>query len=398
VSSRAAASATAGRRDGLQPGASAGDQTAREQLELDLVAPSGGARTRGPVRGGRATGGFRALVLAAGLGTRLRPLTDEQPKPLLAVLGVPLLARTLQALVRAGCEAAAINLHHLPEAIPAALGDRFGPMPLVYSREDPILGTGGALLPLRDFLIAGDPVVILNGDSLCAWPLRQLLQRHRRAVRQGARATLLLAGRPDPRRFGGGVAIDEQGWVTGVRGERTYGRVARRLVFAGAHALAPALLERLPDGPSDSMTALYEPLLAAGERLAAEVTWRPWHDLGTPERYRTALLDLVERAGLADWHAADAHIGAGARVRRSVLEAGARVLPAAQVDASVLMTGASVGLGARLVRVVVAPHTSVPAEAAWADVLLARWHDGITVPPHGGRVGDLLVVPLHGAR
>src|SRR5207302_1697659 len=184
---------------------------------------------------------LHALVLAAGHGSRLRPLTEELPKPLLPVLGRPLIAHTLEALAAVGCAAVAINLHHLGEAIPRALGDRFAGMPLVYSREDPILGTGGALLPLRDFFAGSDPL----------------------------------------------------------------------LVVAGAHALAPALLARLPPGVSDSMGDLYEPLLAAGGRLATLVTWRPWHDLGTPGRYLDGVLDAARAAGGArdsGWRAPDAAV------------------------------------------------------------------------------------------
>ncbi|HEV8629727.1 MAG TPA: nucleotidyltransferase family protein, partial [Thermoanaerobaculia bacterium] len=152
--------------------------------------------------------------MAAGYGTRLSPLTDELPKPLLPVLGRPLLARTLDALAAAGCEAVAINLHHLPDAIPAACGERHRGMPLVYSREEAILGTGGAFGPLRDFFAPVSTALLVNGDSLCDWPLAALLARHRR---RGTEATLLLAGRPDPRPFGGGIGVDPAGRVTAIR-------------------------------------------------------------------------------------------------------------------------------------------------------------------------------------
>jgi len=363
------------------------------QEELPLQPPPG-ARERIPVRVARQRSGVRALVLAAGLGTRLRPLTDELPKPLLPVFGVPLLVRTLQALAHVGCEVAAINLHHLPDAITAALGDRFGPMPLVYSREDPILGTGGAFVPLREVFAGARVVLLVNGDSLCAWPLPALLAQHRRALRRGAPATVLLAGRPDPRPFGGGVGIDREGRITTFRPDRVFGRVERRCVYAGAYALEPSLLDRLPDGPSDSIAALFEPLLGEGVPLQSLVTWRPWHDLGTPERYREALLDLLSRADESAWRGPESHLGAGARLRRGVLEAHARLLPAAQVEESVVMPHASVGLGARLLRTVVAPHTEVPAESAWSDVLLAKWRQGMTEPDGSRRVGELLVVPL----
>src|SRR5687768_17720631 len=95
-------------------------------------------------------GRLRALVLAAGLGTRLRPLTDVAPKPLLPVTGMPILGHTLQQLAAVGCEAAAVNLHHRGDQIRQRFGDSFAGMPLIYSEEPELLGTLGALHPLKD--------------------------------------------------------------------------------------------------------------------------------------------------------------------------------------------------------------------------------------------------------
>src|SRR5258708_39909304 len=99
---------------------------------------------------------IRALVLAAGLGTRLRPLTEQLPKPLLPVRGVPILGHTLNQLSDFGCEAAAVNLHYLSEPIRQRFGDAHAGMPLVWSEEPEILGTLGALHPLQKFLAPAD--------------------------------------------------------------------------------------------------------------------------------------------------------------------------------------------------------------------------------------------------
>ena len=332
---------------------------------------------------------MRALVLAAGFGTRLRPLTDELPKPLLPVLGRSLLGRSLEALAAAGCEAAAVNLHHRGEAIVAAFGDRWAGVPLTWSREDPILGTGGALVPLREFFAGAGEVVVVNGDSLCDWPLAALLARHRRS---GAAATFLLAGRPAPRAFGGGVAVDRRGRVVALRPGEAFGEPARRFVFAGAHVLSPALLAGLPAGPSDSMSSIYLPLLARGGTIASLVTWRPWYDLGTPSRYLEAVLDQADREAGGRWSAPGTPLPARAR-GRCVVEAGAVVAPDAVVADAVLLPGARVGAGSRLRRVVVGPGCRVPG-GDWADVLLAAWAPGTSEPAGSRREGDLLVVPL----
>ena len=336
---------------------------------------------------------MRALVLAAGYGTRLRPLTDEIPKPLLPVLGRPLLLRTLDALADAGCEAAAINLHHLAEAIPAAVGASHRGMPIVYSREQTILGTGGAFGPLRDFFAGSETALLVNGDSLCQWPLAELLTRHRR---RRAPATLLLAGRPDPRAFGGGIGIDRGGRVRAIRREPRFGPVVRRFVYAGAYALDPKLLERLPAGFSDSMRDLFEPLLAEGGRIDSLVTWRPWHDLGTPGRYLAAMLALSAKVSGAGEMGAGVRVANDAELRRVVVERGARVEAGAVVEESLLLPDAVVGPGCRLRRVVVGPGAEVTAGGAWSSVMLIRAGADTVAPPGTSRDGALLVTPLGG--
>ena len=337
----------------------------------------------------------RALVLAAGYGTRLRPLTEELPKPLLPVLGRTLLARTLDALAAVGCEAVAINLHHLAGAIPAAIGERWGAMPLVYSREDPILGTLGAFVPLRSFFAGCDEVLLVNGDSLCDWPLAALLARHRRGR---AVATILVAGRPDPRPFGGGLGVDRRGRVTAIRSDRAFGEVHRRYVYAGAYVLRPELLSRIPEAaPSDSMNDLFLPMLAAGgPPLDSLVTWRPWHDLGTPARYLDGVGDWARRTGggSGGWVSPDATVEAGARLERSVVEAGARVAGGAEVAGSLLLGGAAVGAGARLERCLLGPGATVEPGLRLAGQLVTR---SPAARPGGAARGELVLTPLDSA-
>lgn len=338
---------------------------------------------------------LRALVLAAGYGTRLRPLTDELPKPLVPVLGRPLLLRTLDALAEVGCEAVAINLHYLADAIPAAVGDEHRGMRVIYSREAPILGTGGAFVPLRDFFAGCETALLVNGDSHCAWPVRELLERHRR---RRAQVTLLLAGRPDPRPFGGGIGIDRHGRVRAIRQEPRFGPVARRHVYAGAYAIETELLARLPEGFSDSMRQLFEPLLAEGGRIDALVTWKPWHELGTPSRYLDAMLELAFRGdgGASAWTADGAQVASDAELHHVVVEQEARVGAGTQAEESLLLPRAVVGAGTRLRRAIVGFDVTVPRRSEWSDVLLTRWHAEATAAENSRREGDILVTPLRG--
>jgi NDP-sugar pyrophosphorylase family protein len=318
---------------------------------------------------------LRALVLAAGLGTRLRPLTDELPKPLLPVLGEPLLGLTLRRLVAAGCEAAAVNLHHGAGQIRRAFGSEHAGLPLTWSEEPLLLGTLGALGPLAGFFAAADLALVINGDSLCRWPLAELLRRH---LATGALATLLLAARADPADFGGGVAVDRAGKLLYLRAAAALGAVrglgsgispppargTRRRVFAGAHVLSRRVLQRIAaspaPAPADFVRDLYEPLLAEQPGcLGSLTTGRRWHDLGTPRRYLEATLDQVGARGR--WISPAAAVAPSAAVRRSSLEAGSRVAAGAIVEGSVLLPDATVGAGCEVRASILGPGVELPA-------------------------------------
>ena len=292
---------------------------------------------------------LRALVLAAGLGTRLRPLTDVTPKPLLPVTGLPILGHTLQQLAAVGCEAAAVNLHHRGDQIRQRFGDSFSGMQLVYSEEPELLGTLGALHPLKEFLAGADLVLLVNGDSLCRWPLKKLIRRFQATP---AQAALLFTAQAPPADFGGGVGIDRDGRILSFRpGDPEKGEVIRRYVFAGAHVISPRLLERVGPGKSDIVRDLYIPLLAEPEgKLTSLVTTRPWHDLGTPQRFLEGVIEWAragwpERLWRQAWLSPEALVEPGARVRRSAVEAGSKVGEGAVVERSVLLPGSRVGKG-----------------------------------------------------
>ena len=292
---------------------------------------------------------LRALVLAAGLGTRLRPLTDVAPKPLLPVTGLPILGHTLQQLAAVGCDAAAVNLHHRGDQIRQRFGDSFAGMPLVYSEEPELLGTLGALHPLKEFLAGADMVLLINGDSLCRWPLKKLIRRFQA---DSAQAALLFTAQAPPAEFGGGVGIDRNGRILSFRpNDPEKGEVVRRHVFAGAHVISPRLLERIGPGKSDIVHDLYIPLLAEPEgKLTSLVTTRQWHDLGTPQRFLEGVIDWAragwpERLWRQAWVSPEAVVEPGARVRRSAIEAGSKVGEGAVVERSVLLPGSRVGKG-----------------------------------------------------
>lgn len=340
---------------------------------------------------------LRALVLAAGLGTRLRPLTDRVPKPLLPVVGVPILGHTLAQLAALGCEAVAVNLHYLGDQIRQRFGGSFAGLPLTWSEEPGLLGTLGALHPLKEFFAPADLVLLVNGDSLCKWPLKKLLRHH---LAGNAKATLLLTARAAPEEFGGGVGIDRSGRILSFRpGDPEQGEVVRRLVFAGAHVFAPDLLGPLGPGPSDIVRDLYRPLLAEGTRLGSVVTSRRWHDLGTPQRFLEAALDWAraswpERLWRRSWVAPDASLGAGAKVRGAVIESGARVGEGAVVERSVLLPGSRVGRGSHVRETILGFGASVPAGTWIERRIVMPQLDGFALGLDDSVVGGAVYTPF----
>lgn len=351
---------------------------------------------------------FRALVLSAGFGTRLAPLTDQVPKPLTPVRGTCPLELALRRLAAAGCEAAAINTHHQGELIRRAVGEgddpRWPGMEVRFSDEPEILGTFGALGPLAAFFDPADAIVVINGDSLCRWPVKGLLRRHRR---RHAVATLLFTTAADPRTFGGGVAVGRDGRVRSFAPPATAGGGptggdgdgVRRLVFAGAQVLSPDLLARVPQGRSETVPDLYRPLIAEGAHLAAYTTGRAWYDLGTPRRLRDAALAGGARVRWSPlkpgtWIGQGARVEHGARVARTVIESEAVIEAGARARRCLLLPGARVAAGARLGGCVVGYGAVVPGTTRVSDRLICRRTADATVPPGASVVEDLIYAPL----
>lgn len=297
---------------------------------------------------------MKAMVLAAGLGERMRPLTLIRAKPVLPVLNRPLIHWTLERLRRAGVTDVAVNLHHLPRSVRSAVGDghRFG-LRVRYSFEREILGTGGGPRKLRRWL-GDEPILLVNGDVLFDFDLRDLVRRHRKS---GARATLALRPNPDPRRYAP-VVTDFGGAIRSLRG---LPRPARGTVslFTGIHVLDPALLDRLQPGPSDSVRDLYAPLVAAGERLQGVRVRGAWYDLGDPSLYLASQIAMLR--GLRALLHPQARVARGARVVRSILGEGAQVEAGARIERSLLWEDVKIGSGARVSGSVLASGVRIAA-------------------------------------
>lgn len=224
---------------------------------------------------------MRAMILAAGKGTRLRPLTESIPKPLVEVAGRPMIAFALQLLWEAEIHEVVINLHHLGNQIRAALGDggTFG-LRITYSEEDPILDTGGAIEAVRAFLQDGTFVVV-NADVVIDLRLRAVIDFHRR---HGATATLVL--RPDPQaERKDDIGIDSARQIRRFLSQPYPGALpctADRYLFASVHVFEPRVFDYMQAGVYSITRDVYPRLLAAGEPIYGYVHHGYWRVLDTP--------------------------------------------------------------------------------------------------------------------
>ncbi|MET0623422.1 MAG: NDP-sugar synthase [Pyrinomonadaceae bacterium] len=299
---------------------------------------------------------MRAMILAAGYGTRLWPLTIDRTKPAIPFMGRPLIGYVAEYLARYGFDDIVVNLHHQPESVRAALGDGsdYG-VRFHYVEEPVILGTSGAIGNARSLLEDGDAFVVINGKLATDIDLADALATHRS---RRALATLIL--RPNPARERYSTIEVRDGQVTGFGGfppSDNAGEVAEApLMFTGIQILDPRVFGLIPPGVfSHSVTDVYVPAIARGEVVAAHVSGGSWYELSTVRRYLETSVALMRREGR------DVESGEG-----SIIEDGAAV------SESVLWEGVRVGAGARVSRSVLGAGVRVEPGEVFEDVAVVR--------------------------
>lgn len=314
-----------------------------------------------------------ALVLTAGLATRLRPLSLVRAKAALPVAGDPLIRHILRWLAGSGVTDAVLNLHHLAHTITGILGDGADGVRVRYSWEVPVLGSAGG--PRRALpLLAASPFLIVNGDTLTNVDIGSLVANHRQS---GALVTMAVVRNAEPEKYGGVVA-ESDGTVTGftrrlsptakVRtAEQTYH-------FVGVQVAEAEVFVSLPDNvPSESVAERYPALIAARRgSVRAFETSAEFFDIGTPRDYLSTALLLGMRDSGSRFFGARTRIASDARVEDSVL------WDDVQVEAN-----------ARLRRCVVTDGVRVPAGLSCENATIRIANGALT---DGERlVGDLAV-------
>lgn len=241
----------------------------------------------------------RALILAAGEGTRLRPLTLDRPKPMVPIAGRPLLEHTIAWLRSHGVCEIAINLHHCPEAIVRHFGDGAAcGVRITYSYEERLLGTAGAVRRLAGFF-AEEPFLVIYGDVLTDLDLGRLLAFHRDRARRDPRiaATIGLYRVPNPTEVGL-VGLGPDGRVTRFLEKPRPAEVFTDLANTGILVVEPHVIAQIPAGvPYDFGRDLFPQLLAAGASLYGWIIPADAYllDIGAPEKYAQAQRDWANR-------------------------------------------------------------------------------------------------------
>ena len=302
------------------------------------------------------------MILAAGFGTRLFPLTIDRTKPAIPFLGKPLVGYVAEYIARFGCSDVIVNLHHQPESVIDALGDGgdFN-VSIHYTRELPnILGTAGALDNAREYL-EDDTFLIVNGKIITDIDISAAVETHRRS---GAIATMVL--KENHRREKFTVVDTEDGFitqfgphatpVTEAELRDTEHEIAVPLMFTGIHVLEPEIFDLIPRGEySDTVTDIYIPFIKNGGKIAAHVAEAEasWYELSTIPRY----LDI----SLAMMDGCNVHFG-----RNCVLEG------AASLKDSVIWDNVTVGDGGTLYRTIVADDVKIEPGEHFENVAIVR--------------------------
>jgi len=310
-----------------------------------------------------------AIVLTAGLATRLHPLSYVRAKGSMPVAGEPLVRRILRWLGDGGVRSVILNLHHRPETITAAVGDGSDVgLTVRYSWEPRILGSAGG--PRRALGLVDDTRVwIVNGDTLTDVDLGAMERTHQES---GALVTMALVPNPAPHRYGG-VRADADGSVLGFCRP---GQDASAGHFIGVQLVERAVFDELADGvPAESVGAVYPALIAANPRaVRAFMSAASFRDVGTPASYWATSLSLAGPAG--SLIGTRAHVAPTASVERTILWDDVVVEDDVSLRDCVVADGVRVPRGLRMERVAIVRAGDAPAEV------------------RGPRDGGLIIEPL----
>ncbi len=321
---------------------------------------------------------MKAMVLAAGLGTRLRPLTYEITKPMVPVLDRPVMEHILDLLARHGFDEVVANLHYFPDSIRAHFGER-----LQYRVEDELLGTAGGVRACADFF-GDEPFVVISGDALTDIDLGALAQRHRDS---GGVATLAVKQVPDTREYGV-VLHDRDGRITGFQEKPAPEEALSNLGNCGIYAFSPEIFDYFPARPFvDWAQDVFPVLLANDTPFHIHEAHGYWNDIGSLAELRQGTFDALRGELHLQVEGVEVRPGvtvAGSSPLREDTDADGPVWIGHDVEIGarvrlmgplVIGDGASIGAGAQLRGSIIFPGTDIAANAILIGAIAG--HGGI---------------------
>ena len=297
------------------------------------------------------------MILAAGFGTRLFPLTIDRTKPAIPFLGKPLVGYVAEYVARFGFKEVVVNLHHQPESVKKALGDGsdFG-VKIHYTLEEPdILGTAGALDNARH-LLENETFLIVNGKIITDIDISAALETHRR---ENALATMVLIPNEKRERFT--VVETEGNRITG------FGDYADQLsvhssqftvplMFTGIHILEPRVFEYIPRGVySDIVPTFYNPAIRKGEKIIAHITKGKWFELSTIPRYLEISLAMLN-----------------GKPEKIVKGENVNISDSAKVEDSVIWDDVTIEEGASISKTIIADGVKIKANETYENAAIVR--------------------------
>ncbi|HEV8421618.1 MAG TPA: NDP-sugar synthase [Actinomycetota bacterium] len=330
---------------------------------------------------------MKAVLLVGGEGTRLRPLTETIPKPLIPLVDRPFLGHVFDHLGRYGVEEVLLSSPYLEDVFAEFLARNTAGPTVKWIPEPTPLGTGGAVAnAARDL---EETFIVLNGDILTDLDLSALVAHHRTT---GATATITLSSVVDARPYGL-VTLDEEGRVQEFTEKPT--EAVPGLVNAGTYVLEPNAIHGVPrDRPVSIEREIFPGLIASGAMVQAFVSQDYWMDLGTPEKYLQATFDALD-GKIGGLQYAAPHVDPRAEIsirshlgRWVVAGPGARIGAESLVEDSVLLAGAVVQDRAKVTESILGPGAMIGADSIVQGAVLA---EGASIPPgtssEGARVG-----------
>ncbi len=326
---------------------------------------------------------MKAIILAGGQGTRLRPMTAELPKPMVPLFDRPILEHILLHLRRSGITEVAITLHYFPETAASVFGDgsELG-MHLTWFREEQPLGTAGSVRACKAFWEGESDFLVLPGDVVCDFDFLSAVAFHRQ---HQSTATILLTRTSSPTEYGL-VLTDSEGTITRFVEKPGWGQVFTNQISTGIYVLTPEAMEAAPDAtPCDFAQDLFPALLKQNKRLCGVLPYGYWKDIGSCEAYLQVLRDALDGKWKCDfylpqifpgvWSGTElpetvtlippCYIGENVQLHErcvigphTVLEHGSTVDKRAVLQGSAVL-GASIGTGAALERTIVCPRANI---------------------------------------